>query len=367
MVFNTEFIPYFKPYVDLAVLLHEDRRFIIPGIGLRHDFVLEDKTIEPYASVGVGYNYMSWKEPPVDLPGLQDSQTGGQSFAFTLQGGVDFYFTDNLALDASLRYDSYDIGTVIASSPQVTTIEDKSSFSLLFGIVYRFGDVINDGDDDLDGVKNSKDYCPNTVSGSEVDQFGCALDDDDDKIINMFDKCPDTLDGAPVNIDGCALDSDNDQVIDLYDRCPGTLKNVPVTQCGCPPYKFDFTLNFEFAKFDIDHLKNNPTFDIVAFLQKHENYNVAITGYTDSAGSKKFNKKLSDKRADSAMKYLTNHDIAKERIRILGRGKTEGIAKNDSTTNRELNRRIVVSLYRTDKRLVNNRPTVAPVQPKETK
>lgn len=367
VVFNSDLIPFMKPYIDIATLLHQDRRFIIPGFGLRHNFMEDDEAIEPFVMIGLGYNYMSWKTAPIVFPGTQEARGGGQSVAFTLQGGADFYLTEQVALDFSLRYDSYDIGTEIIQGSHVTTLQDNGSLSLLLGLVYRFGNRVGEGDDDLDGVENVKDYCPHTVSGSAVDQFGCALDDDNDKIINMYDKCPETIKGAPVDIDGCALDSDDDLVIDLFDRCPDTLKNVPVTQCGCSPYKFDFDLNYEFAKFKVESLKNNPTFDIVAFLQKHKNYKVRLTGYADKVGSKKFNKTLSKRRADEAMNYLSNHGIDESRIQIIGRGQGEGLLKGDTPEERTINRRLFIELYRTDQTLVKNRPVVAAKDKKEIK
>ena len=367
LVFNTDFNAYVKPYIDINVIWHQDRRFIIPGLGLRHDFMQDDKTFEPFVSLGLGYNYMNWKKAPVVFPGVDAAQSGGQSMTVTAQGGMDFYFSEKIALDLTMRYDSYDIGTEIVGNGKATTLQDNATLSLMLGLVYRFGENNGEGDDDIDGVKNSKDYCPSMVSGAEVDQFGCALDDDKDKIINMFDQCPETIAGAPVDINGCALDSDDDLVIDLYDRCPDTLKNVPVSQCGCPPYKFDFNLNYEFAKFKIESLKNNPTFDIVAFLKKWDNYNVRLTGNSDKIGSTKFNKKLSKERADEAMAYLKGHGISEDRIHIIARGKGEGLVKGDTPENRTINRRLFIELYRTDKTLVRNRPVVVAKEVEDNK
>ncbi|NPA59075.1 MAG: OmpA family protein [Epsilonproteobacteria bacterium] len=107
-----------------------------------------------------------------------------------------------------------------------------------------FGKAVNefgcfvDGDDDNDGVLNSKDECPGTVAGATVDKYGCIVDGDDDNdgILNSTDKCPTTSLGATVDEVGCALslDNDNDGVLNPIDKCPDTLPNQVVNEVGCP-------------------------------------------------------------------------------------------------------------------------------------
>lgn len=69
----------------------------------------------------------------------------------------------------------------------------------------------SNSDDDNDGVKNSKDLCPNTSSGIEVTSNGCPkpvappADDDNDGVLNSVDQCPNTPldDGKTVDTTGC--------------------------------------------------------------------------------------------------------------------------------------------------------------------
>ena len=350
VVFNNGYIPYFKPYVDFTTISYSDRDFFIPTVGLRHDFVLDEKWIEPYVSFGAGYAFLNRSESPVDGVNAIEDATGSANL--TLETGVDFYITKNLALDISLRYDAYNATTTVGGSYKLSTVYDESSLSALVGIVYRFNDGSSDGDDDLDLVVNRKDYCPNTPINAQVDEFGCAQDSDKDGVINLFDECPNTLAGAPVDEKGCALDRDKDGVIALYDRCPDTLKGVPVSECGCPPYKFDFSLTYEFNKYKVENLLQSPTFKVVDFLQKHKDYKVRITGYSDNIGSSKANDKISKFRAINAKRFLTEKGIDKNRVQILSRGKTEALFDNKTLENRTKNRRIFVELYRTDKKVV---------------
>ncbi|MCK5819274.1 MAG: OmpA family protein [Psychromonas sp.] len=308
LIFNTYFKPYFNPYVDIATYMHNDRHFVIPGIGIRHDFNRDDDSwLKPFISTGVGYSMTKWRNSPA--PGSIDESVKGKSGTWILQAGSDFYLSHKFALNLTARYDMYDINTSVIKDSQLSTLNDKGSLSLLFGITYRFGKH-----------KNS--------------------------------QCPEAPYGAPVDSNGCALDTDKDGVIDLYDRCPDTLTNVPVTQSGCPPYRFEFALNYKFSKYKISDFKNKPIFDVLAFLKKHPHYHVKITGYADGLGSAKFNLALSQKRVKEVKKYLLQHGIEEARIRTIGRGETEPLVKNDSKDHRNMNRRILIEFYRIDKKLV---------------
>ncbi len=231
----------------------------------------------------------------------------------------------------------------------VVNIFDKCPGTIKSAPVDEMGCAL---DRDQDGVIALYDRCSNTLRNAKVDLFGCALDSDKDGVIDLFDECANTKRGAPVDNKGCALDRDKDGVIALYDRCPNTIGGVPVTECGCPPYKFDFSLSYEFNKHTIDNLLQATTFNVVKFLSKHTNYNVRITGYADSIGSDKVNNEISKKRALGAKKYLIDKGIDKERISIFSYGKKDNIVDNLTEENRTKNRRIFVELYRTDKRLV---------------
>ncbi|MFH1725404.1 MAG: LamG domain-containing protein [Elusimicrobiota bacterium] len=106
-------------------------------------------------------------------------------------------------------------------------------------------------DDDGDGVLNDQDDCPETPSGEEVDEDGCAesqKDADGDGVTNDLDKCAGTPPEEDVlAIMGCgpsqvcgayADDADEDGVVDDLDVCPGTDPEtppyLPIAQgCSC--------------------------------------------------------------------------------------------------------------------------------------
>lgn len=77
-----------------------------------------------------------------------------------------------------------------------------------------------DKDSDNDGVKDSKDLCPNTPAGIAVTSNGCPKDSDNDGVTDDKDKCPNThLTGTQtVDATGCPIDTEPQ---------PGTTQPTP--------------------------------------------------------------------------------------------------------------------------------------------
>jgi OOP family OmpA-OmpF porin len=71
---------------------------------------------------------------------------------------------------------------------------------------------------------------------------------------------------------------------------------------------------------------------------------VTITGHTDGIGSVAYNEKLSERRADTVRKYLVDHGVPADKIRISGKGKSQPIADNKTQEGRAKNRRVEVEV-----------------------
>jgi outer membrane protein OmpA-like peptidoglycan-associated protein len=89
-------------------------------------------------------------------------------------------------------------------------------------------------DQDLDGVRDWLDKCPNTTLGCKVDAKGCPIDSDGDGVCDGMDQCANTLKGCTVDAKGCPSDVDGDGVCDGLDQCANTLKGCTVDAKGCP-------------------------------------------------------------------------------------------------------------------------------------
>ncbi len=79
-------------------------------------------------------------------------------------------------------------------------------------------------------------------------------------------------------------------------------------------------------------------------LQQNPQRSVLIEGFTDSTGSTAHNQALSERRADAVRMTLADMGVARERIAVRGYGEEFPVADNNSSPNRQLNRRVEIVL-----------------------
>jgi OOP family OmpA-OmpF porin len=75
-------------------------------------------------------------------------------------------------------------------------------------------------------------------------------------------------------------------------------------------------------------------------LLKNPDIKVEIAGYCDYVGSDAYNKKLSQRRAETVKAYLESKGVAAARLTAVGYGKTDFVADNKTAEGRAMNRRI---------------------------
>lgn len=85
-----------------------------------------------------------------------------------------------------------------------------------------------------------------------------------------------------------------------------------------------------------------PVLDNAAMiLTKHPEIDVEIQGHTDNIGSEEYNKRLSQKRAESVQQYLIDkHMIEPVRLLPIGYGESCPVADNSTEQGRQKNRRV---------------------------
>ena len=79
--------------------------------------------------------------------------------------------------------------------------------------------------------------------------------------------------------------------------------------------------------------------ELVDLLLKHKEARLEISGHTDNTGSAEYNIELSQKRAQSVVDYLIEHDIAMDRLIAKGYGDQKPIANNSTEAGKAKNRR----------------------------
>ena len=107
------------------------------------------------------------------------------------------------------------------------------------------------------------------------------------------------------------------------------------------PFKFNqYVLTTE-AQEDLDKLADG--------LKASRRYFVAVEGFTDDVGDKRYNEALSRRRADSVAEYLVaKHDVPIYRIHMIGLGEEKPVDDAHNRAARAKNRRVEVKVFTAD-------------------
>lgn len=85
------------------------------------------------------------------------------------------------------------------------------------------------------------------------------------------------------------------------------------------------------------------SFDKLAGVAKeYKDFSLVIEGHTDTKGNNSKNLQLSESRAQSVMSHLAGQGVPPDRMRAVGKGEAEPVAKNTTPDGRAKNRRIVI-------------------------
>ena len=117
----------------------------------------------------------------------------------------------------------------------------------------------------------------------------------------------------------------------------------PAPRAAPPPAKEKLVLrgvHFDFNKSNIRSGDAAVLDEAAAALKANTGVSVNVNGYCDAIGSVKYNQKLSERRAESVVKYLVKAGIPQDRLTPHGYGKTDFVATNDTAEGRAQNRRV---------------------------
>ena len=342
--------------------------------------------LDPHIGLGAGYTWI--EEGPYNSNGSGESDSLNGWGHISLSAGISYWFSDNLGLTLQTTYNHIDdddtdilpqhwrhsLGLSIRYGGTDTDgdgIYDKKDvcpqvpgLEMFNGCPDTDGDGVQDSEDrcpnapgsiefegcpdsDGDGVANDKDQCPNVAGLLAL--LGCP-DADGDGIIDADDNCPDTV--GPKTNKGCPWpDSDGDSVLDKDDQCPNEAGSVANNGCPEDPSVLINEMllglgpvTFSTGQSSILDDAQVLLIEVVAILNAYPETKFALEGHTDSKFTEKFNQKLSEKRADSVLNFLTSNGIDASRLSTVGFGETAPVASNDTSDGRAQNRRVEVKL-----------------------
>ncbi len=107
--------------------------------------------------------------------------------------------------------------------------------------------------------------------------------------------------------------------------------------------KTSVTFGFDKATLTADDKAQLDSF--AGQLGTAKGYILEVTGGTDSTGPAQYNYELSQRRADAVVQYLAaKYNIAAHRFYLIGIGKDQYVAENNTAAGRKENRRVQVRL-----------------------
>ena len=219
-------------------------------------------------------------------------------------------------------------------------------------------------DRDNDGVPDEQDACVDVpgIKSDDAKQNGCPKDSDGDGIYDADDACVDIpgLKTDDPQTNGCPGDSEGDGIRDDRDACPHEKgKRDPDPQKnGCP--QLVRVTSGEITVLQQVQFKTNsdvilPASDalleeVAGVLREHDEITeIEIQGHTDNRGNPTYNKGLSQRRAQSVLRWLTTKGhIEASRLTARGYGQEVPIAENDTDEGRQKNRRVQFKIVHTN-------------------
>jgi len=106
-------------------------------------------------------------------------------------------------------------------------------------------------------------------------------------------------------------------------------------------------VQFEVGKADLKPVSYPLLDEVVTVMKGNPQIElVEIGGHTDSTGSADFNRKLSQQRAESVMKYIASKGIKSARLEAKGFGPDVPVADNATPEGQEANRRVEFNIVK---------------------
>lgn len=291
---------------------HDVAPYALAGIGAVRDDVQGDNDIRPMANIGGG----ALMGLPFWGMGLRtELRLVGQHQSLSAPGSnllLDYRFLVGLQLPLTPLSGR--------SAPAEPLPEVEECEVAVVDPVTGRTDCRSDSDDD--GVDDTRDQCPGTAAGVEVDEHGCPMqqartDADGDGVTDGDDVCPDTYEGVTVNTAGCA-------------------EPQPLV---IPRLTFDL----DTARLTAE--AREVLGEVAAMLEGQQDLTLEIIGHTDSQGADEYNQRLSERRAVSVRDYLVSMGIEASRMDTAGRGASQPVASNETEEGRRANRRVTFWLY----------------------
>lgn len=159
-----------------------------------------------------------------------------------------------------------------------------------------------------------------------------------------------TVDMAPTVQKYDLTDDDKDGVILARDKCVQSNAGARVNNDGCGKEKIqkmrrELKVNFASNSSVVRPQYYGEIKALAEFMKKYPSTHVTIEGHTSKVGSRAYNQKLSERRAEAIKEMLINsYGIAADRISAVGYGLDRLLDQGDNESAHARNRRIVAEI-----------------------
>ncbi len=127
------------------------------------------------------------------------------------------------------------------------------------------------------------------------------------------------------------------------------IKNARVERIGEGiKITFDSGLLFETNSSRLSSASEGNIRELAKILSKYDDTDILVEGHTDSTGSKEYNQKLSEQRADAVANFTKGQGVKGSRFTTFGYGETQPLSPNSTTTGRQANRRVEIAIMAND-------------------
>src|SRR5262245_44775887 len=136
-----------------------------------------------------------------------------------------------------------------------------------------------------------------------------------------------------------SLEALNNRIDSLTDKAKMRFENLDNFDV-----RFKWSVSFATNSDHLDSLAKASLDSLVSLAKPMEGYVIEVEGFTDSTGSQEFNRRLSMRRADAVVSYLSDvHHVPARRIATpVGMGAAKPVADNSSEAGRAANPRVDV-------------------------
>ena len=163
------------------------------------------------------------------------------------------------------------------------------------------------------------------------------VDSDKDGVADYLDVEQNSIAGVAVDTKGRMIDKNNNGVADDLEKYVDNAvnKNTNKTEIKDDSNMTEKLINEGYIAAYFDTGKRQPTNSsannigfILNYLNKNSSKSIEISGYADEVGNTKYNKNLSESRAQSVKDILSKAGIDASRITIVGNGEDTSVDKS---------------------------------------